>query len=85
MTSRLRAALPTAALALVLALTGCEQPQEANDNGPEADPVQPGGVTRTPEPVEEAPLTTPLPGESNSPNVPSEQDETADPQESNSS
>ena len=55
MTSRFRAALPTAALALALALTGCEQPLEANDNGPQPDPVQPGGVSRTPEPVEEAP------------------------------
>ncbi len=67
--TRLRAALPTAVLAVALALTGCEQPTEANNNGPEADPAQPGGVIRTPESVQDVPSVVPLPGESNSPNV----------------
>jgi hypothetical protein len=79
--TRLRAALPTAVLAVALALTGCEQPTEANDNGPEADPAQPGGVIRTPESVEDAPTTVPLPGESNSPNV---SGESAEPEPSSS-
>ena len=48
MTRRLRAVLPAVALS-VLALTACtEQPQEANDNGPQPDPVQPGDVVQTP-------------------------------------
>ena len=48
-------ALTTAVLAGVL-LTGCtDQPQPANDNGPQPDPAQPGDVLRTPEAVEEAP------------------------------
>jgi hypothetical protein len=67
---RLRTAFPAAALAAVLALSGClTQGEEANDNGPQPDPTQPGGVVRTPEPVETAPSTVPLPGPSNSPNV----------------
>ena len=65
-----RTALPAAVLAAVLALSGClTQPEEANDNGPQPDPTQPGGIVRTPEPVESAPSTVPLPGPSNSPNV----------------
>ncbi len=65
-----RTALPAVALAAVLALSGClTQPEEANDNGPQPDPTQPAGVVRTPEPVESAPSTVPLPGASNSPNV----------------
>jgi len=64
-----RAALPAAALAALL-LAGCtDQPEEANNNGPDPNPAQPGGVTRTPEAVESAPSTVPLPGGSNSPNV----------------
>ena len=56
--------------AAVLVLSGClDQPEEANDNGPQQDPTQPGDVVRTPEPVETAPSTVPLPGPSNSPNV----------------
>ena len=70
MTRRLRTTAPAVALAAVLALSGCvTQPEEANDNGPQPDPTQPGGIVRTPEPVEEAPSTVPLPGASNSPNV----------------
>ena len=65
-----RTALPAAVLAAVLALSGClTQPEEANDNGPQPDPTQPGGIVRTPEPVESAPSTVPLPGPTNSPNV----------------
>jgi len=65
-----RTAVPAAVLAAVLALSGClTQPQEANDNGPQPDPTQPGDVVRTPEPVESAPSAVPLPGASNSPNV----------------
>ncbi len=75
--------LPTAASAVVLtavlALAGCAQPQEANDNGPQPDPAQPGDVVRTPAPVESAPLTVPLPGDSNSPNVEAEQSNEASP------
>ncbi len=68
--SRRRTAVPAAVLAAVLALSGClTQPQEANDNGPQPDPTQPGDVVRTPEPVETAPSTVPLPGATNSPNV----------------
>jgi PBP1b-binding outer membrane lipoprotein LpoB len=67
---RLRTAAPAAVLAAVLALSGClAQPEEANDNGPQPDPTQPGDVVRTPAPVESAPSTVPLPGATNSPNV----------------
>lgn len=70
MSRRLRTAAPAALLAAVLALSGCtSQPQEANDNGPQPDPTQPSDVVRTPEPVETAPSTVPLPGPTNSPNV----------------
>ena len=67
--TRRRTAVPAAALAAVLALSGCSQAQEANDNGPQPDPTQPGDVVRTPVPVESAPSTVPLPGATNSPNV----------------
>ena len=68
--SRRRTFVPAAVLAAVLALSGClSQPQEANDNGPQPDPTQPGDVVRTPVPVETAPSTIPLPGATNSPNV----------------
>jgi hypothetical protein len=71
--ARALAALPAAVLAGVL-LAGCtDQPEEANDNGPQPDPVQPGDVERTPAPVESAPLTVPLPGETNSPDVSGDQ------------
>jgi hypothetical protein len=77
---RLRTALPAVALAAVLALAGCtDQPQEANDNGPQPDPAQPGDVERTPVPVESAPLTVPLPGDTNSPNVEEEESNEASP------
>jgi hypothetical protein len=67
---RLRTAVPAAVLAAVLALSGClTQAEEANDNGPQPDAVQPGDVERTPVPVEEAPSTVPLPGASNDPDV----------------
>ncbi len=70
MTRPLRTVAPAAVLAAVLALSGClAQPEVANDNGPQPDPTQPGDVVRTPVPVETAPLTEPLPGPSNSPNV----------------
>ena len=70
MTRRLRTAAPAAALAAVLALSGClTQPEEANDNGPQPDPAQPGDVVRTPVPVESAPSAVPLPGASNDPDV----------------
>ena len=76
----LRTAVPAAALAVVLGLTGCTaQPQEANDNGPQPDPSQPGDVIRTPAPVESAPTAVPLPGETNSPNVEAEQSAEASP------
>ena len=53
--ARALSALPAAALAALL-LAGCtDLPEEANDNGPQPDPAQPGDVVRTPEPVEEAP------------------------------
>ena len=52
-----RAALCTAVLATAFAVSGCTaQPVEANDNGPQPDPTQPGDVIRTPAPVEEAPI-----------------------------
>ena len=67
---RRRLAVPALVLSLGLAVSGCaDQPEEANDNGPQPDPTQPAGVVRTPGPVESAPLTVPLPGETNSPNV----------------
>ena len=67
--TRTRTALSAVVLAAAFALTGCTQAPEANDNGPQPDATQPGGVVRTPEPVESAPSTVPLPGPSNSPNV----------------
>jgi hypothetical protein len=77
---RLRTALPTVALAAVLAVAGCtSQPEEANDNGPQPDPVQPSDVDRTPVPSESPSLTVPLPGETNSPNVEAEQSDEASP------
>ena len=77
---RVRALVAPVAVALVLALTGCtEERPEASDNGPQPDPVQPGGIVRTPQPVESAPLTVPLPGETNDPDVSTD---TADPDES---
>ena len=80
MSRRLRTAVPATALAVVLALAGCiAQPQEANDNGPDPNPVQPGDIIRTPVPVEEAPTAVPLPGESNAPNVEAEQSAEASP------
>ena len=70
---RARTALPALLLTLGLAATGCAtQPEEANDNGPQLDATQPPDVVRTPEPVESAPLTVPLPGPTNSPNLPGE-------------
>ena len=67
---RRTASVPALVLALGLAVTGCtDQPEEANDNGPQPDPVVSEFQTRTPAPVESAPLTVPLPGETNSPNV----------------
>ena len=80
MPRRLRTAAPAAVLIAMLALAGCSGgPQEANDNGPQPDPTQPGGVTRTPAPAESAPSTVPLPGETNSPNVEEEQSAEATP------
>lgn len=46
---------------LVLALAACTQPEEANDNGPQEQPVRPTDVARLPEPVESPPLTTDQP------------------------
>ena len=64
--------LSSVVLALALALTGCTQPEEANDNGPEPDPTQPGGIVRTPQSDSDVESTVPLPGESNSPDVSAE-------------
>ena len=62
-----RLALTLAVPALALALTGClDQPEEANDNGPIEVPSLPA-VERTPVPVETAPLTVEVPGETRSP------------------
>ena len=48
--------------ALVLALSGClSQPEEANDNGPQEQPVRPTDVAREPEVVESAPGTVDQP------------------------
>ena len=67
---RARAALPALFLALGLAATGCtDQPEEANDNAPQPQPVVSEFQSRTPEPDPSAALTVPLPGETNSPNV----------------
>ncbi len=80
MSRRLRTAVPAAALAVVLSLAGClDQPEEANDNGPQRDPAQPGDVDRTPVPVESPSLTVPLPGETNDPDVEAEESNEASP------
>ena len=80
MSRRLRTAVPAAALTAVLVLAGCSaQPEEANDNGPQPDPAQPGDVVRTPASEESPPLTVPLPGDTNSPNVEEEQSNEASP------
>lgn len=51
--TRRRTAVSAAALAAVLTVSGCfTQPEEANNNGPQPDPTQPGDVVRTPVPVE---------------------------------
>ena len=64
-----RTAVPAVLLAAGLALAGCGMPSEAEVESPQPDPTQPAGVVRTPEPVQSAPLTVPLPGSTNSPNV----------------
>ena len=54
--------------ALVLALSGClDQPEEANDNGPQEQPTTPGEVRRTPQPDPSASLTVDAPGPTRSP------------------
>jgi hypothetical protein len=77
--TRVRTGVSTLVLAAALALTGCTQQPEANDNGPQPDPAQPGDVVRTPAPEESPPLTVPLPGDTNSPNVDAEQSNEASP------
>jgi starvation-inducible outer membrane lipoprotein len=58
---RARTALLLPVLALVL--TGClSQPEVANDNGPQEQPVRPTDVVREPEVVESPPLTVDQPG-----------------------
>ena len=62
-----RTALALVLPAVVLSLSGClTQPEEANDNGPLEVPSLPA-VERTPVPVETAPLTVEVPGETRSP------------------
>ncbi len=58
---RARAAVLVPVLALVL--SGClSQPEEANDNGPQEQPVRPTDVVREPVVVESPPLTVDQPG-----------------------
>ena len=64
---RTRLALAAPALALGLALTGCAQPEEANDNGPQEQPTRPAEVPRTPQSDPSAPLTVDPPGPTRSP------------------
>ncbi len=52
---------------LALALVGCRQPAEANNNGPQDQPTRPAGVVREPQVVETAPLTVDPPGPTRSP------------------
>ena len=56
-----RAQLALLLPALLLALLGCRQPEEANDNGPQEQPERPPSVFREPVPVETAPLTVDQP------------------------
>ena len=79
MSRRLPTAVSAVALTAVLALAGCGQQPEANDNGPQPVPAQPGDVERTPVPVDSPSLSVPLPGETNSPNVEEEQSNEASP------
>ena len=52
-----RALVPALVLGLGLSLTGClNQPEAANDNGPQPQPEQPGDVVRTPAAEEDVPL-----------------------------
>jgi hypothetical protein len=61
---------PALVLVLGLAAAGCtDQPEEANDNPPEPEPVVSQFESRTPVPDPSAGLTVPLPGETNSPDV----------------
>jgi PBP1b-binding outer membrane lipoprotein LpoB len=54
--------------AVVLVLSGClDQPEEANDNGPQEQPIAPPSVVREPVPVESAPDAVEQPGPSLSP------------------
>ena len=64
---RTRLALAAPALALGLALTGCAQPEEANDNGPQDQPSRPGEIRRTPQSDPSASLTVDPPGPTRSP------------------
>ena len=64
---RTRLVLAAPALAVALALTGCAQPEEANDNGPQEQPTTPGEVRRTPQPDPSASLTVDAPGPTRSP------------------
>ena len=65
--TRPRLALAAPALALGLVLTGCAQPEEANDNGPQEQPSRPGELQRTPQSDPSAPLTVDPPGPTRSP------------------
>lgn len=65
-----RPALVLAVPLIAMSLSGClTQLEEANDTPTPDDniPSLPANVDRTPEPVETAPLTVPLPGPTNSP------------------
>lgn len=46
-----RRILPAVLLALALAVSGCGQDQQANDNGPDVNPVQPDNVIRSAAPA----------------------------------
>lgn len=62
-----RAQLVLLVPALLLALVGCRQPGDANDNAPQDQPARPADVVRMPEVVETAPLTVEPPGPTRSP------------------
>ena len=60
--------MPAVVLAVSLGLVGCtDQPEEANDNGPQPQPNQPGDVVQSPVGASPRPSELPADTEGGSP------------------